>query len=375
MMRCVKRLPKLSFSVKITLVGLIICYYFGLFTMTLEKSYNELDIHLIPNISNYIRQLERNMTTSVHPINYYNYTFITNSYEKCDPNGEDYPLRVVFIVKSATGNFDRREAIRKTWGFEKRFSDVSIKTIFVLGLPSDEKIQFKINEESKKNKDIVQASFIDSYFNNTIKTMMGIKWAVTYCSDSKFYFFSDDDMYVSTKNVLKFLRNPLEYPQYLEVPFVNAHRTKVRSEALNKWPLGQVLDIELPSDAELFAGFMFPYSRPHRHFSSKWYVSLQEYPFSRYPPYITAGAYVLSKAALKKIYYASFFVKHFRFDDIYLALLAKACNIVPVHNDEFYFYKKPYNVFDYKYVVASHGYSDPDELIKAWNEQKSAGNA
>lgn len=370
-MRCPKRLPRISYTWKVVCVAIVICYYFGLFTMILETSYEQLDIDVMDKITRFIYQVENNRTLNVHPTNYYNYTFITNSNEKCEPNEEDYPLRVVFIVKSAPDNFARRQAIRYTWGFEKRFSDVSIKTVFVLGLPSTGDVQFKINEESRKNKDIVQATFVDAYFNNTIKTMMGIKWAVTFCSHSKFYFFSDDDMYISTKNVLKFLRNPLEYPQYLEIPFTNVHRTKVSE----KWPLGQVLDIELPDDAELFAGFMFPNSRPHRHLSSKWYVSLQEYPYTKYPPYITAGAYVLSKAALKKIYYASFFVKHFRFDDIYLALLAKASKIVPVHNDEFYFYKKAYHILDYKYVVASHGYSDPNELIRVWSEQKSIGNA
>jgi hypothetical protein len=32
---------------------------------------------------------------------------------------------------------------------------------------------------------------------------------------SRFYMFVDDDYYVSTRNLLRFLRNPVNYPRYL----------------------------------------------------------------------------------------------------------------------------------------------------------------
>lgn len=34
---------------------------------------------------------------------------------------------------------------------------------------------------------------------------------------SRFYVFVDDDYYVSTRNLLRFLRNPLNYPGYLGI--------------------------------------------------------------------------------------------------------------------------------------------------------------
>jgi hypothetical protein len=40
---------------------------------------------------------------------------------------------VIYLVKSAVGNFERRKVIRQTWGFEKRFADVPIRTVFLLG--------------------------------------------------------------------------------------------------------------------------------------------------------------------------------------------------------------------------------------------------
>lgn len=94
-----------------------------------------------------------------------------------------------------------------------------------------------------------------------------------------------------------------------------------------------------------------------------------------WPPYVTAGAYILSREALLDMYYASFYTKHFRFDDIYVGLLAYKVKIEPIHSDEFYFIKKPYNKVIYKYTVASHGYDNPEELLRVWTEQRSLGNA
>lgn len=94
-----------------------------------------------------------------------------------------------------------------------------------------------------------------------------------------------------------------------------------------------------------------------------------------WPPYVTAGAYVLSHAALIKFYYGSFYTKNFRFDDIYLGLLAKKLDIKPLHCEHIYFYKKHYYLNNYKYVIASHGYGNSEELLYIWLEQKSYGNA
>ena len=51
--------------------------------------------------------------------------------------------------------------------------------------------------------------------------MMGLRWAAEQCPTSRFYFFVDDDYYVSTRNTLRFLRNPVNYPAYLEDPVVS----------------------------------------------------------------------------------------------------------------------------------------------------------
>lgn len=420
--------------------------FFGAFVHFFEVTYDENFVYPYEgNIHEFVNALRRNEKPEVEPINEYKYSFVLKQPQKCKQDA-DHTLRVVYIIKSAIENFDRRTAIRNSWGIEKRFFDVPAKTIFVVGMhPNNEEIAAKLKLEATIHKDIVQADFIDSYYNNTVKTMMSFKWLVKYCPNSKFYMFVDDDMYVSVKNVATFIRNPTNYPFYLiesrrvysahkreikqsdlmdykiannfsyenaifnlesnKIPEnitiyksinnntqknnvyekqdgrINEHlRTgnrelfKVNSSVLNRTKR-QLFNFELPDDIRLFAGFVFMRSAPHRHKFSKWYVTLEEYPYHLWPPYVTAGAYILSREALLDLYYTSFYTKHFRFDDIFLGLVAKKAGILPFHCEEFHFYKKAYTKYSYKYVITSHGYEDPNELLQVWNEQKALGNA
>lgn len=91
-------------------------------------------------------------------------------------------------------------------------------------------------------------------------------------------------------------------------------------------------------------------------------MPLEEYPYHLWPPYVTAGAYVVSREALLSLHYGSFYTKYFQFDDIFVGLVALKVNIEPFHCEEFYFWKKSYSKSGYRDVIASHGYGNPDEL-------------
>lgn len=343
------------------IVVFILLQLLGVFTHIFERNfYTDFHYPYDGDVISLVRDLRSEITPKVPPINSYDsIDFLQNPSEKCK---SDEQIRIVFLVKSAVKNFNNRIAIRSSWGFEKRFSDVEVRTVFLLGtLDDNEKdTNMRLNSENEKYKDIVQADFLDTYFNNTIKTMVGFRWAAKFCSNSKFYMFVDDDYYVSLKNVLRYLRNPTNYPKYLEDPIVSLNKRDV--------------DFELPDDVKLYTGFVF-ISSPLRNTFSKWYITLDEYPYHMWPPYVTAGAYILSRDSLLDMFYASYFTQHFRFDDIYVGLLAYKVKIEPYHCNEFYFYKKEYYRNDYTFTVASHGFNDPGELMGAWTEQKGMGNA
>lgn len=51
-------------------------------------------------------------------------------------------------------------------------------------------------------------------------------------------------------------------------------------------------------------------------------------------------------------------------------------NIEPLHSEEFYFHKALYaGTYSYRYVLATHGYDNPDEMVKVWTEVRGAGHA
>ena len=79
------------------------------------------------------------------------------------------------------------------------------------------KLQAEIEAELRLHNYIVQGDFDDTYFNNTVKTAMGLRWAVESCARSRFYMFVDDDYYVSNRNVLAYLHNSVNYPGCLEM--------------------------------------------------------------------------------------------------------------------------------------------------------------
>ena len=128
------------------------------------------------DVGKYAEMLKAGETPSIPPVYGHDYFLYKSPNSKClSEDGKHYEqLRVLFLVKSAMVNRDKREVIRKTWGFEKRFSDVPIRTVFLLGhAPHNVRLQALVEAESQLHNDIVQGNFVDTYFNNTVKTAMG----------------------------------------------------------------------------------------------------------------------------------------------------------------------------------------------------------
>lgn len=238
----------------VLIITLLIMYYFGVFTHLFELDYETNFVYpLETNISECVlnKQSGKSDQPPCNTINSLEYDLLLSNNSKCNKN-----IQLLILVKSSLKHFDRRKIIRQTWGLENQFSEVPTRTVFILGKSYDVEVQKRIQEEHESYGDIVQYDFFDAYYNNTIKTLSAIKWASIHCNNSRYYFFSDDDMYVSIKNLLSYLQNPTEYPEYLSG---NVERKQSKHD--------------LPSDTVLFTGFVFN-SSPLRHQISKWYYNL-----------------------------------------------------------------------------------------------------
>ncbi len=199
-------------------IGTITCcilIMLGAFTHLLEKDLNEysssmIDLNFELQIDIQNLKPNENIDLKFNDVNHLDFTFLSESKNTCNQKDVLSPYLVI-LVKSKYSNFANREAIRNTWA--QSGSDYPIRTVFLIGSPpksenlgNKQKYLDLIFDENKKNGDIVQQDFIDSYYNNTLKSLMAIKWINTYCSNSKYYLLIDDDFFLSnTSNVCIFL--------------------------------------------------------------------------------------------------------------------------------------------------------------------------
>lgn len=114
---------------------------------------------------------------------------------------------------------------------------------------------------------------------------------------------------------------------------------------------------------------MAPRRHPSRGESNKWYIKIDEYEYNIYPPFINAGAYVMSQRTMKRMFLASRFVKMFRFDDVYLGILAKKCGIIPYSSKKFWVRRGPFSGTNMKSAIASHLYYEGHKLEDIWLHQ------
>ena len=203
-----QRMLKMRSILRLFIVTVAFCLLilFGAFTHLLEKdlgeyasSMTDLDFELQIDSQN-LKPNEK-IDFKFGDVNHLNFTFLSESKHTCQKQNVLSPYLVI-LVKSKYSNFANREAIRTTWG--QSDSEQLIRTVFIIGYPpqsENSKIKQQcidlILNETKRYADIIQQDFIDSYYNNTLKSLMAIKWINTYCSNSKYYLLIDDDFFLS----------------------------------------------------------------------------------------------------------------------------------------------------------------------------------
>lgn len=149
--------------------------------------------------------------------------------------------------------------------------------------------------------------------------------------------FIDDDFYLNPRQLMAYLKNNITAEMY----------------------------------ENLYGGYVFPNSSPMRHMISKWYITLDEYPYHKFPPFIAAGCYILSIESARLFYMASKLIKLFRFDDIYMAILAHNLGIEPMHIESVNYYPPTYEPDLYANdVIAAHGFKRK-ELSDIWDQLKT----
>ncbi|KAM4036232.1 beta-1,3-galactosyltransferase 2-like isoform 1-T3 [Anomaloglossus baeobatrachus] len=257
------------------------------------------------------------------------YKFLINQPDKCK-NRKPF-LLIMVLVESQ--DVESRHTIRETWGNESIYN-VEVVRVFLVGLPqiAPKQTQDLLEEESKIFEDIVQQDFMDTYYNLTLKTLMGMEWVTKFCPSARYAMKIDTDMFL---NVDYLIHNVL-YP-------------------------------DVPVRTNYFTGNIYLNARPYRNKASKWYVPKEIYPNNTFPPYCAGPGYVFSADMATKIYDVAQGIKANPMEDVFMGMCLHKLHIPPTvpPRGAFIMYKMSYHHCKFRKVVAVHEYGRK-ELRKIW---------
>ncbi|XP_075131855.1 beta-1,3-galactosyltransferase 1-like [Leptodactylus fuscus] len=259
----------------------------------------------------------------------YPYKFLINQPDKCK-NRKPF---LVIMVLVQSHDVETRHTIRETWGNESIY-DVDVVRIFLVGLPrvASNKTQWLLEEESEAFGDIIQQDFKDTYYNLTLKTLMGMEWVAKFCSSASYVMKADSDIFLNVDYLVHELLHP-----------------------------------DLPVRNNYFTGEIKAKTGPLRNKASKWYVPKEIYPNNTYPPYCAGPGYVFSADLAKKIYDVAQNIRVIPMEDAFMGICLYELNIPPTKppGGSFNVLRFEYDRCQFKNVVTVHHYAG-NELRSVW---------
>nr|VZI49911.1 unnamed protein product [Spirometra erinaceieuropaei] len=147
------------------------------------------------------------LTLNVKPINNPNISVVYRSKSDC-ALGTANSYWTMIIVKSALTNYARRLQLRKIISREAVEAKVKVGVLFSLGLPANGQIPPDLHEEIAQFDDILFASYTDTYYNLTLKTISNLGFVHRHCLHaSSTFVFLNDDHGISLKQLRRLLSN------------------------------------------------------------------------------------------------------------------------------------------------------------------------
>ncbi|KAK2101007.1 Acetylgalactosaminyl-O-glycosyl-glycoprotein beta-1,3-N-acetylglucosaminyltransferase [Saguinus oedipus] len=249
---------------------------------------------------------------------------------------------LLLAVKSAPAHYERRELIRRTWGQERSYEGLQVRRLFLLGTPGPEdeapaeRLAALVALEAREHGDVLQWAFADTFLNLTLKHVHLLDWLAARCPHVRFLLSGDDDVFVHTANVLRFLRAQ-------------------------------------PPGRHLFSGQLMQGSVPIRDSWSKYFVPPQLFPGSVYPVYCSGGGFLLSGITARALRSAARHTPLFPIDDVYMGMCLERAGLEPSGHEGI----RPFGVqlpgarqpsFDpcmYRQLLLVHRFA-PYEMLLMW---------
>ncbi|KAK6922014.1 Glycosyl transferase, family 31 [Dillenia turbinata] len=242
-----------------------------------------------------------------------------------------HKLLDLFIgVFSTANNFKRRMAVRRTWKQYEAVKSGKVALRFFVGLHKNQMVNEQLWNEARTYRDTQLMPFVDYYSLISWKTI-AICIFGTQAVSAKFVMKTDDDAFVRVDEVMSSLQR------------INV-------------------------TGGLLYGLINSDSQPHRNPDSKWYISSEEWPEAKYPPWAHGPGYVVSQDVAKSIYkkYSEGILKMFKLEDVAMGIWIAEMKKKGLE----VMYEKEERIFNEGckdgYVVAH--YQGPREMLCLWQK-------
>uniref|UniRef100_A0A2D4PB60 Hexosyltransferase n=1 Tax=Micrurus surinamensis TaxID=129470 RepID=A0A2D4PB60_MICSU len=311
-----------------------------LFNMTVEERLSSNNSFLNscdpdPSISSDLKDFEGlpdRFKDFFHYLRCRNYSLLVDQPHKC----KHKPF-LLLAIKSLIPHFDRRQAIRESWGRESKLGDITIVRVFLLGqIPPEDNypnLSGMLKFESETHQDILLWNYRDTFFNLTLKEVLFLKWVSNTCPEAQFIFKGDDDVFVNTHQILDYLKS----------------LTKEKAK-------------------DLFIGDVIRGAGPHRDTNVKYYIPQSIYEGS-YPPYAGGGGFLYSGDLALRLANISDQVLLYPIDDVYIGMCLQRLGLSPEKHKGFKTFdieeKQRDNICSYTNLMLVHS-RNPQEMIKIW---------
>ncbi|KAJ8248021.1 hypothetical protein GJAV_G00237270, partial [Gymnothorax javanicus] len=244
---------------------------------------------------------------------------------------------LLLAVKSLAPHFDRRQAIRESWGRAGRVANRTVATVFLLGnatgVDHHPDLSDMVQYEISRHRDILLWDYRDSFFNLTVKEVLFLDWLQLRCPKASFVFKGDDDVFVNTPRILDFLGG--------------------LSPAKAK---------------DLFVGDVITNAGPLRDKKVKYFVPESLY-VGRYPPYAGGGGFLYSGDLALRLQNVTRQVSLYPIDDVYTGMCLRKLGLAPEVHKGFRTFdidvKYRNNPCTYKGLMLVHSRT-PQEVLKIW---------
>ncbi|GCB59934.1 N-acetyllactosaminide beta-1,3-N-acetylglucosaminyltransferase 2-like [Scyliorhinus torazame] len=218
--------------------------------------------------------------------------------DKCDGG-----IFLLLAIKSLAANFERRQAVRETWGQEKTLGGFRIRTVFLLGSASGAgqgpDLWRLLDFEDHLYGDLLQWEFKDTLFNLTLKDYLFLKWATVRCPHAQYIFKGDDDVFLNMPVLVKYLKS-----------------------------------LDANQSNKLYVGQTILNASPLRDKKSKYSIPVSFYD-GAYPAYAGGGGFLYSGNLVRSLYVVSHYIPFFPIDDVFTGMCFSALGINSLHHAGF----------------------------------------